>query len=222
MSARRRNERYQAFDELASFHQDVGGTVPPAGLEAQRERPLGAFFESVARERRAGDVAAQSLEPSAVSRRYGHLRVEAHSTVLRHSSGRLGVQVGLPGLDAIAEPAPWLTAVRTGGDAGSKRCCRQQRHEGLVAGKGILIVSGAFLEQPPETACRARQHSRHLVGVRRGQGKKARRLASPRRVGVGTVQREGVEMKVQVERRAKALDEGDGATLLRSEVPVPS
>ncbi len=80
----------------------------------------------------------------------------------------------------------------------------------------------SLTRQPPDPTGRARQHSRHLVGVRRGQGKKARRVALSKRIGVGTVQREGVEMNVQVERGAKALDEGDGATLFRPEVPVPS
>jgi hypothetical protein len=49
MGARRRDEGDQAFDELASLHQDVGGAVAPAGLEAQRECSIGALLEPLAR-----------------------------------------------------------------------------------------------------------------------------------------------------------------------------
>ena len=42
------------------------------------------------------------------------------------------------------------------------------------------------------------------------------------RLGVDAVQREGVEVEVQVVRRAEPLDEGDGAALLGANAPPPS
>ncbi len=225
MGARRWNQRHESFDELVSLHEDVCGAVAPAGLQAQSEPPVRAFFESFMGERRPGDVAAEPLEASSVSRGDGHVRVEAHPAVPRHARRCLRVLVGLPGLpglDAIAEPAPWISAVRPGSDAGSQRRGGQHRQYGLVAGKRVLVVSGALSEQPLDSTGGARQHPRHLIGVRWGQGEKTRRSTLANGVGVGAVQREGVKVDVQVECRAEALDEGDGATLLRPNTPLPS
>ena len=85
MGARRWNQRHETFDELASLHEDVCGAVAPAGLQAQNEPSVRVFFESLVCERRTGDVAAEPLEASSVSRGDGHVCVEAHPAVLRHA-----------------------------------------------------------------------------------------------------------------------------------------
>ena len=116
MGARRWNQRHETFDELASLHEDVCGAVAPAGLQAQNEPSVRVFFESLVCERRTGDVAAEPLEAWSVSRGDGHVCVEAHPAVLRHARRCLGVPVdltGVPGLDAIAEPAPFSRNSKT-------------------------------------------------------------------------------------------------------------
>ena len=52
----RRNQGHQPFQELVGLHQDVGGSIAPAGLEAEREASVGPLFESIARERRPRHV----------------------------------------------------------------------------------------------------------------------------------------------------------------------
>jgi hypothetical protein len=75
----------------------------PADLEAQGEPAVGPRFEAIVREGRACDVAAEPLEPAAVSRRDGDVGVEAHGVVLRHAGRRFGVGLRILRLDAIAQ-----------------------------------------------------------------------------------------------------------------------
>jgi hypothetical protein len=52
MGARGWNQRDEPFDQLASLHQDMRGSVAPAGLEAKRESTIRALFELFVGERR--------------------------------------------------------------------------------------------------------------------------------------------------------------------------
>jgi hypothetical protein len=82
MGARRWNERHQPFDELASLHEDVGGAVAPAGLQAQSESSIRAFLQALARERWPADVATEPLEAPSVSSGDCHVGVKAHAAML--------------------------------------------------------------------------------------------------------------------------------------------
>ena len=62
---------HEPLDEFAALHQDVGGAVAPAGLEAQREPAVAMLLESLAGERWAGDVAAEPFVASPVARGNG-------------------------------------------------------------------------------------------------------------------------------------------------------
>jgi hypothetical protein len=60
---------------------------------------------------------------------------------------RVGVGcLGLPRLDAIAQPAPRLAAVRSRGDVGSKRGGSQQCQERLFTSESLRIPFGARFE----------------------------------------------------------------------------
>jgi hypothetical protein len=61
------NEWDQSLEQLAALHEDVRRPVAPAGLEPQREPSIGLHFEAIVCERRAGDVAAEPLEPAPVA-----------------------------------------------------------------------------------------------------------------------------------------------------------
>lgn len=82
-------------------------------------------------------------------------------------------------------------------------------------------LSRARLDQALDPTRGAGEHARHLVRLERGQRKKPGRLPLADRVGVDAVERQRVEVDVQIERRAEALDEADGAALLRANAPLP-
>ena len=85
VGARRGDQWDEPLGELAPLHQDVGGSVAPAGLEPQRECAVLSLLESFARKRWSGDVAAEPLETSPVTRRDGDVCVKAHAAVLGHA-----------------------------------------------------------------------------------------------------------------------------------------
>ena len=122
MSARRGDQWHQSLDELAALHQDVGGSIAPAGLETQREPPIRALLESLAGERGASDVPAEPLEALPVARGNGHLGVQAHAAMLGDAIGGLGIGSRVSDvarLDAIPETSPWLAALGAGRNARS-------------------------------------------------------------------------------------------------------
>ena len=95
------------------------------------------------RERRARDIAAESLEPATVSRWDPDVDVEAHAVVLRDAGQRFGVGVSVLGLDAIAQAPPSLAGVGARRDAGAQRCGGERGQEGLVSGEGVVDPSRA-------------------------------------------------------------------------------
>jgi len=202
------------------FHQDVGGSVAPAGLEAEREASVGPLFEAIARERGPRHVVAEPLEAAPIAGGHGDVGVEAHAAMLGNAARGFGIGVGVFRLDAIAEAPPALAGVGTGRDAGAQRCGGQRCEQGLVAGEGVVVAIGTRLEQSRDPARRTRQHTGDLLAARRGQGNEARRL--PLGPGVDTVEDQRVEVEVCIQSGAEALDEGDGAALAARNAPLMS
>jgi hypothetical protein len=159
VGARRRNEGDQPLQQLGALHQDVRRAVAPARLEVQGEPSVGTRFEAIVREGRTRDVATQSLEPVAVSRRDGEFRVEAHPGVLRHAGRGFGVDIPILGLDAIAQAPPALTNVGARRDAPAQRRGGERSQQGLISGEGVVVSIGALLEQSRDAARRAGQHA---------------------------------------------------------------
>lgn len=91
----------------------------------------------------------------------------------------------------------------------------------LVERECIRVVSRACLEQALDPTRGAGEHARHFSRLGRRQRKKSGRLTLAERVAVDAVQRQRLEVHVQIERRPEALDEGDGAALLRANAPKP-
>jgi hypothetical protein len=199
------------------LHQDVRGSIAPARLQPKSEASVGPLFEAIDPERRPRHVVAQPLEPAPIAGGHGDLGVEAHA-VLRGSAARsVGIVVAVLRLDAIAQAPPTLAGVATGRDAGEQRCAGKRREQGLVAGERVGVALGARREQSRDPR-RARQHPGDLVMARRWQGKEVRRpLPGP---GVDAVESERVEVEVEVQGGAEALDEGDGAALAARSAPV--
>ena len=217
VGSRRRDEGDEALQELVALHQNVRGAVAPAGLEAEREAPVGLLFEAIARERRPRDIVAEPLEPAPVSRGNGDVGVETHAGVLGNAGRGFGIGVGLLGLDAIAEAPPPLARVGAGGDAGAERCGGQRGQQGLVAGEHVVVAFGARREQARDAARRAPQDARDLVGARRWEGQEARRRTVAR--GVDTVEGQRMEVEIRIEGGTEALNEGDGTALATRDAP---
>ncbi len=83
MGSGRWDERDQPLQQLVALHQDVRRPVPPGGLEPQGEPSIGPLFEAIVCEGRAGDIAAEPLEPASVACGDGDARMEAHPAVPR-------------------------------------------------------------------------------------------------------------------------------------------
>ena len=147
--------------------------------------------------------------------------MQAHAPVLRHPPGRLRVRVGdlgLLGLDTIAEPAPTLALMRACGAAALQGGTGKKREQRLVASEGVFVDPG--LDHALDAPCGSGEHTRHFVRV--GWRERQEAEAPSSSSSVDAVQRERVEVEVQVECRTETLDEGGGTTLLRASTPLPS
>jgi hypothetical protein len=112
-------------------------------------------------------------------------------------------------------PCCGLSAIRARNEAG-----REDRQQRLVAREGIVLFFRARREQPLEPARRAAQHAHDLVVAGWRQREETRRLPVLVGVRIGAVERERVEVEVEVQRRPEALEEGDRAALLGTYAPV--
>jgi hypothetical protein len=147
--------------------------------------------------------------------------MEAHATVCGHTGRGVRIVAGLCQLHAISEAPPTLACVASAGDAGAQEGGCEQGEERFVSGEGIVIPVGAGLEQAMEATSRTGEHARHVVAARWRQGEEARGCRISYGVGVGAIESQGVEVDVQVESGAEALEEGHCAALFGAEAPVP-
>jgi hypothetical protein len=143
--------------------------------------------------------------------------MKAHPAVLGDASGRLGGVPVAVRLDAVALAPPASARAGAHGDARTQRRCRQGGEQRLVTGEGIVVALGSRCDESRDAARRPGQHAPHLVRARRGEGKETRRVVLV--AGIDAIEREGVEVEVQVQGRAEALNEGDGAALAPRRAP---
>jgi hypothetical protein len=216
------NQRHESFDQLASLHQDVTGSIAPAGFEAECELTIRPLFESIVGERRPSHVLNQALQASAIACGYADSGVEAHASVRGDAGRGFGVCAQLVGVDTVPEASPTLAPLAARCNARAQGSRAEVREEWLLSGERVVVAVCAGFEKPVDSAGRARQDTRHLVVAGRGQGEEARVLCRIRGVGVCAVERQGVKVHVQVQRGSKPLDEADRAALAVSQVPLIS
>jgi hypothetical protein len=219
MGSRWRDQRDETVDQLASLHLNVRGAVAPAGLQAKRESAVGLLLEAIVRGRRAGHIAAQTLEAAAVAGGDGHGSVEAHAALLGYAGRGVRILARLCGIHAVSHTPPWRTPVWPGGNARAQGGRGEQREERLVSGEYIVILLCVGFEQPMESASRSGEHPGYFVMAGWGQDEEAPRLLVTGGVRIRAVESQRVEVKVQVQRRAEALDEGGGAARLGESAP---
>jgi hypothetical protein len=177
----------------------MGGSVAPAGLEADGELTIWAFFEPIVGERWPSHILNQALQASAIS--CGHIDrgVEAHASVGGDAGRGFGVCVQLVGVDAVSEASPPLAKVTARCDARAQGGRGEMREEWIVSGERVVVVAVcADFEKPVDSAGGAGENPRHLVVGGRGQGEKARILCHIRGVGVHAIECQGVEVDVQI------------------------
>jgi hypothetical protein len=183
----------------------MGSSVAPAGLEAERELTIRAFFESIVGKRWPSHVLNQALQASAIACGYTDSGVKAHASV-RWDTGRgIGVCAQLVGIDTVSEAPPPLALLRARCDARAQRGRGEVREEWIVSGERVVVAVCASFEKPVDSAGSSGEDTRHLVVAGRGQGEEARVLCQIGGVGVYAVECQGVEVKVQVQRRSKTL-----------------
>ncbi len=67
------NQRSESFEWFTTFHQNVGRAVAPACLEPIGRAAVRRGLETLHRDWRPCDVAAESLEAATISRWNGHV-----------------------------------------------------------------------------------------------------------------------------------------------------
>jgi hypothetical protein len=198
----------------------MGGSIAPAGLEAECESTIRAFFESIVGERRPSHVPNQALQASAIECGYADSGVEAHASVSGDAGRGIGVCAQLIGIDTVPEAPPPLALLRARRDARAQRGRGEVRKEWIVSGERVVVAVCTGFEKPVNSTGGAGEGPRHLVFAGWGQREKARFLCRIRGVGVYAVECQGVKMHVQIQRGSESLDEADRATLASSHVPL--
>jgi hypothetical protein len=211
------HQRGQPLHELQRRHDQMGGAVAPRRLELQLHLPGGVALHPLVRQRRPSDVAAQLLEPLAVVCLHTHRGVQADAV-------DVGAQ-GLPRCGLARHRAPesqhLVASARTKGDAVRHRRCLQRPQRAYLVPVSIRLgqigLPHVFhqhapareqLHQPGDE--RLQQRVQFVVGgrIHLDEARHAN-VAAP----VHAVQHQAVQMDIQVGRRAKALDERDGAAV---------
>jgi len=182
------NQWDESFDQLASLHQDVRGSVAPAGLEAECELTIRAHFESIVGERRSSHILNEALQAPAVACGHTDSGVEAHAPVRGDAGRGLGVCTQLVGVDTVAEAPPALALLAARCDARAQRRCGEMCEEWLVSGERVVVSVCAGFEKSMDSAGGAGEDTRHLVFAGRGQGAKARALCQIGDIGVYAIE----------------------------------
>jgi hypothetical protein len=163
VGARGWNQWDESFDQLASFHQDMRGSVAPAGLEADGESTIWAFFESIVGERWSSHVPNQALQAPAISCGHADSGVEAHASVGGDAGRGIGVCAQLVGIDSVPEAPPPLALLTARCDARAQRSRGEVRKEWIVSGERVVVAVCAGFEKPVGSTGGAGEDTRHLV-----------------------------------------------------------
>ena len=138
--------------------------------------------------------------------------MQAHSAFAYAARRRNLSSVLVGWLDPVAEPPPALACLGPRGDARLDRGRHQRRKQRVVfccvIGAGKLPTA---LDEPHQASRSTDHHARHVFRLRRRQRQERPRGVS--RARVDSVEHQAVEVRVEVERRTEALDEGNRRTL---------
>ncbi len=186
-------------------------------LRPHKDREPSPTPEAPQGERRASDITTETLESLSITRRNGHIRVQAHASLTDATRGHDGSNFDAGGvvfsrLHPIPEPSPGLARLGTRRNPRTDRGRSKHRHQGVVARKRIVLpITSASFQLPQDTSRRPCQDPCHVFGLR---GRKSHEVSGAmRRSRVDTVEHERMEVGREVQSRPEALDERDRAAL---------
>ena len=196
-------ERLQQLDRR---EEQVGRAVVPFGLEGDQDEAVGRRGETLLRHRRAKHVATEALDAGAVVGRHRDVRVKvkALEVCLARRAGRDPGGVGL-----AAEPEHAGAGARPERDSSLDRGAADAGERGRLLGERVDIGGVIHLEPPARKQAahaavdRGEQPGHLLVARRLGRVKLERAIGA---LGEDAVQKEGVEMDVQLKAAPEALD----------------
>ena len=202
------NEGGEAGDEVDGVEHDMSGAVPEGVLEPIHDLPTVIDREAFVGDGGAGDVAAQAFEGVPVMG-FAHGAGMEGEPREPGDAGVVGRRIGVDG----AQRQGLAPGVRAGGDAvvdgGAKELL--EIVGGLDVEGGGLVIAGQqplLLQGAGDTGGDGVEQALELGLGRCGDAVEAGRSVIER---VGAVDEEHVEVRVEVQRRAEALDEGDGS-----------
>jgi hypothetical protein len=143
MGTRRWDQRDQPLEKLARLEDDVSRAVAPAALELVLETTVGLCCQPPGRDWRPSHIAAQALESLPVSRRDGHVRVQADA--VDHGAACASRSIKIVGSNTISETrhAP-AGAWASRGGAGPKDARRSTSFTRPLWGEGSRAALGAL------------------------------------------------------------------------------
>ncbi len=146
--------------------------VSPGRLESIGEPTVRHCLETTQAERRASNITTETLESLSITRRNGHIRVQAHASLTDATRGHDGSNfdagsVVFSRLHPILEPSPGLTRLGTRRTPRTDRGRSKYRHQGVVARKRIVLpITSSSFQLPQDASRRPCQDPCHVFGLR--------------------------------------------------------
>ena len=203
------NEGGEAGDEVDGVEHDMSGAVPEGVFEPIHDLPAVIDREAFVGDGRAGDVAAQAFEGVPVTGWAARAGMEGESRELGDAEV-VGRRVGADG----AQRQCLAPGVGAGGDAvvdGGAEELFETVGGFDVEGRGLVGAGQQPLlfQSAGDTGGDGVEQALEFGLCRCGDAVETGRFVIER---VGAVDEEHVQVGVEVQRRAEALDEGDGAS----------
>ena len=204
------DQRAQTLHKGLRRKQQGARAVGPRTLQRQQDLAVAALLEAIERQRWPSNIATKPLQSSALVPANPQTRMKVKASIHRATLGKRGRR--LAEHVELSEPCDALTGSLTEEGAPRDGC--------PVEGMLLRVGAQAFFEQPTpiqetmHAASDLEDDALNILG-RRLDGDKVRRV--PRTSSdKDTIGDQDVEVDVEVQRAAEALNRGDGPTLGRT------
>jgi hypothetical protein len=139
IEARRRNKRGEFFNQFERFENNVGGSVPPAVLEAIQQPAIRQKRQSLGGHRGAAGVSAQTLESHTVMG--GNADVGMNAVAGNCGAARAGGDGDVLQIDRVAHLGDPAASARPGGYEPANRGAIELSEQRLAVSEGIGFVT---------------------------------------------------------------------------------
>jgi hypothetical protein len=183
--------------------------------------------ESIGGDRRASAIPREALQSASVVARHSDISVEVQARSVRTPRRRGGLEVfEVFGIDTVPQSQQSLSCTWTCGDAALNRSGSEHRQQRVLLSQRIEIrritnlTKAKLLQELCEIVRHADDHAGDFCIVGRWQQVESGRPVF--RDFIDAVKRERMDMAVQVDRRAEALQEAHGPALQAAEYSLPA